>query len=88
MYSFVHIFSIKASTEVLEELSLHIIERRFRLCYQYKAINKVLVSLIALNISQQNPSQLMSSFFNHRHIYYLVHISSIETDIGLVEDLL
>ena len=78
LYSFVNISSIKAGTEVVEYLSMLIIERRFRFCYHWRDIDTALVCSVSLKISQQNHSHLMISFSNHHHIYYFVHISSIK----------
>ena len=81
-----NISSIKAGREVVEDLSLHRIERRFRFCYRWRAIYKALVRSIALNISGQNQSHLMISLSNHHHLYYFVHVSSIKAGREVVKN--
>ena len=51
LYYFVHVFSIKASREVVEGLSLRRIQKRFQFCYHCRAINTVLICNITLNTS-------------------------------------
>ena len=82
----VHISSIKAGREVVEDFSLRRIERKFRFCYHWRAINTSFVRSIALNMRRQNHSHLMISFTNHNQLYYFVHIYSILAGTEVVED--
>ena len=63
------------------------IYRRLRFCYHWRAINKKLVCLIALKMSQNNHYHLMISFSKNYHTYYFVQISAINAGTALVEDL-
>ena len=56
------ISSIKSGTEVVEDLSLRRIKRRFRFCYHGIDIDTALVCYIELKTSEQNHSYLMISF--------------------------
>ena len=85
LHFFVHVSSIKAGTEVVEYLSWHKIERRFRFCYHRRAIYTALVRSIKFNTSQKNHSHLMILFSNHHHLYSFVHISSIKAGTEVVE---
>ena len=79
MYSLVHISSIKSVREVVEDFSLHRIDQRFWFCYHWISFDSMLVCLIALNMSQQNHSNLMISFYNNHHLHYFVRVSSIKS---------
>ena len=71
---------------MVEDLSLRRIERRFWFCEHWRAIDKLLVRSIALNISQYNHYSLVISFSNYHHKYYFVNISSINAGREVIED--
>ena len=87
LYSLVHISSIKSGTEVVEDLSLRRIKRRFLFCYHRRDIDRALVRYITLNMSLKNHSHFIISFSKLHHLYYFVHISSIKAGTEVVEDL-
>ena len=51
IYYFVHIASIKPGRELVEYLSLHIIERTFRFCYYWRAMDTEMVRSKVLKTS-------------------------------------
>ena len=72
---------------MVEYFPLIVIEKIFRFSYHWRAIDTALVRSIALNRSQQNHSHLIVSFYNHLHMHYFVHISSIKSGREVVKGL-